>query len=231
MRKVRNAVKRLIPSLVRRQLEREYFKETHINRALGKVARDTTYVEIGVRDGECIAQIRAATRIAIDPAPVGIENSAWEGVVLHKQTSDDYFRTTAPVELRNRPVDVALVDGLHEFRQALRDVLNLEQYMSPNGVIFIHDCNPPTRENAENENGPWNGDVWKVALYLRRFRSDLKFLTLNCDWGLGVVSGFSTAAIPPETRNIEQIAALDYDHLARDRKRILNLQFPLKPRF
>jgi hypothetical protein len=151
--------------------------------------------------------------------------------VLHKQTSDDYFRDTAGAEFLNREVHVALVDGLHEFRQALRDVFNLEPYMARDGVIFIHDCNPPTRENTENVNGPWNGDVWKVALYLRLHRPDMKFFTLDCDWGLGVVSGFSKDAPTPEGRNIEQIAALDYDDLARNRSQFLNLRSPLKPRF
>ena len=63
--------------------------------------------------------------------------------------------------------------------------------MSPRGVIYIHDCNPPTRGHAEGLERDWNGDVWKVAYYLRHFRTDLKYFTLDCDWGLGVVSEFT----------------------------------------
>lgn len=221
--------KNLLPSFLRRRLELEYVKETHINRSLARARGQTTYVEIGVRDGQCIGQIRATTRIAIDPAPVGLNAPVWKGVILHQRTSDEYFDEVAPRELKDQRIDVALVDGLHEFRQTLRDVLNLEQYMSPDGVIYIHDCNPPTRENAENMNGPWNGDVWKVALYLQRFRPDLKYFTRNCDWGLGVVRGFSQTPPEPEEREVERIAALDYDVLARNRNKILNLKWPLNP--
>jgi hypothetical protein len=227
MRQVRKIVKTLLPGPVLRRIEREYSKETHINRALSRFPGETTYVEIGVRYGECIRQIKASKRIAIDPAPLPPDGPVWNGVELRKQRSDDYFHEVAPDELASRLVNVALADGFHEFRQTLRDVLNLEPFMSPRGVVYIHDCNPPTRLHAEDMNGQWNGDVWKVAYYLRNFRPDLKYFTLDCDWGLGVVSGFSRKPPAPNEREVERVAALDYEVLASDRKRILNLKSPL----
>lgn len=227
MHQVRKIVKSILPGPILSRLEREYAKETHINRSLSRFTGKTTYLEIGVRYGHCIGQIKAHTKIAIDPAPQNLDNPAWSGIELHQQTSDEYFREITPDKLESNPINVALVDGLHEFRQTLRDVLNLERLMSPRGVIYIHDCNPPTRGHAEGLERDWNGDVWKVAYYLRHFRPDLKYFTLDCDWGLGVVSGFTRNPPSPNEREIERTAALDYDLLARNRNKILNLKSPL----
>ena len=221
------SLKRFVPRPVLRAYEHELAKETHINRALAAFGGQATYMEIGVRDGDCIRQIRAARKIAVDPAPVGPERITSDGTELHALTSDDFFAGAAPAELPPESVHVALVDGLHEFHQALRDVLNLEPYMARGGTIFIHDCNPPTQRHAENPNGPWNGDVWKVPYFLRRFRPDLECHTLDCDWGLGIVTGFSGRSFTPRPADVEMTAALGYAVLAADRKNVLGLRSPL----
>jgi Methyltransferase domain len=220
-------LKRLLPFSLLRRYEHELRKETHINRALRLFGSDAAYLEIGVRDGACIRQISAGRKYAVDPEPVDPAFIGQDGTHMAQMTSDSFFSEAAPALLGAAPVHVALVDGLHEFRQSLRDILNIERHIVPQGIVFVHDCNPPTRQNAEERNGPWNGDVWKVALYLARFRPDLAFFTLNCDWGVGVVSGFSRT--PPAVREegVEEIAALDYDVLDRDRVSILRLRSPL----
>ena len=216
-----------MPSFVIRAYERQLHKERHINRALRLFNHDTAYVEIGVRDGACVRQIRATCKYAIDPAPVGREAIEADGTRLFEMTSGAFFEEVADELFRDRAVHVALVDGLHEFRQALQDVLNLERFMHPEGILFIHDCNPPTRRHAEDPNGPWNGDVWKVAYYLTHHRQDLHFMTLDCDWGLGVLSGFHPTPPALETEIIDKIASLDYNVLDASRNQILNLRSPL----
>lgn len=220
-------LKSLTPDFLLRAYERELEKERHINRALGTFSGPRVYVEIGVRDGACIRQIRSERKLAIDPAPISPSDLEKDGASVFRMTSDQFFESAAPSELAPGGVHVALADGLHEFRQTLRDVLNLERYMHPRGFIFIHDCNPPTRRHAEDMHGPWNGDVWKVQHYLRKFRRDLTCFTLDCDWGLGIVSGFSRTHASPRDEDVESVAALDYEVLARDREEILGLKSPL----
>lgn len=220
-------LKHFVPRSVLRAYEHELAKETHINRALAAFGGPATYVEIGVRDGGCIRRIRASRKIAIDPAPIGPQEISSDGTEIHAVTSDDFFAGAAPAELPPESVHVALVDGLHEFRQALRDVLNLEPYMARGGWIFIHDCNPLTQRHAEDPNGPWNGDVWKVPYFLRRFRPDLECHTLDCDWGLGIVTGFSGQSVAPRPEDVEMTAALGYAVLDAGRKQILGLRSPL----
>lgn len=224
----KSLLKSILPPFVMRAYERQLFKETHINRALRSFREETEYVEIGVRDGACIRQIGATRKYAVDPAPVDRQAIESDGTRMFELTSDRFFEEEAPDLFTERRVHVALVDGLHEFRQALRDVLNLERYMAGGGVVFIHDCNPLTRRHTESLDGPWNGDVWKVAYFLNRHRPDLDFHTLDCDWGLGVLSGFTPGEAPPlDADLVDEIAALDYDVLAQNRSEILDLRSPI----
>ncbi|MEI6972701.1 MAG: class I SAM-dependent methyltransferase [bacterium] len=228
--RMRHILKAIIPQgtrdWLRGEIDADKHKETHINRALRRRPK-ATYVEIGVRDGSCFSVIEAPRKIAVDPAPQGPDKWLRSGERLFGETSDEFFEKHAADVFSPGCVDVALVDGLHEFTQALRDVLNLERYMSPDGVIFIHDCNPPTRKHVEENNGgAWTGDVWKVACYLVRRRADLSFFTLDCDWGVGVLRNFAPtkAGHFPTTEEISAYKSLDYDVLEVNRKKELRLR-------
>jgi len=224
---LRQYVKGILPPSVLRRYEHELRKETHINRALRQFAGETRYIEIGVRDGSCIREITAKRKYAVDPASIDPEKIASDGTEVFEVTSDQFFAEFADTVLPKNSVHVALADGLHEFEQTLRDILNLERMMPSDGVIFVHDCNPPTRRHAEDMNGPWNGDVWKVAEYFRRYRKDLSFFTLDCDWGLGVVSNLSSVPREPDTAGILEISMLDFSYLDANRDAVLNLKSPL----
>lgn len=228
---IKQTIKRLLPRPIMQVYEAECRKETHINRALSISGKDTTYIEIGVRDGACIHQINASHKAAVDPAPVDAVFIESDGTKMFQTTSDQFFEADATAWINGRKVDVAFVDGLHEFEQALRDLLNLEPLMSEKGIIFVHDCNPITRRHEQDKNFTWNGDVWKVGYYLRNHRPDLQFFTLDCDWGLGVVTGFSEMPHEPNQDIIAEVKNLDYSVLEEDRKSILGLRNPLYSRY
>lgn len=234
---IKKIIKQLLPYGIVRAKQRAYQnrkKETHINGALLGL-NGHTYVEIGVRAGKCFSQIAAHRKIGIDPAPTNnFGDNLAPGELFFRMTSDDFFAEHAEQLFSHQRIDVALVDGLHTFSQAIQDVLNLEKYMSPNGVIFIHDCNPPTEKHAkvcdskECDGESWNGDVWKVAYYLRNHRRDLSFFTLDCDWGVGVLTGFrpSSDHQPPSSEILERCKSLDYEQLDKNRKQLLQLRPP-----
>lgn len=151
-------------------------------------------------------------------------------------TSDAFFEDQAAF-LKQRRIDVALIDGLHTYKQVLLDVENTLRYLRDDGVIFLHDCNP-TRASvacaaesyadfrAQNRwwEIDWSGDVWKAIVYLRSTRQDLRIAVLDCDWGVGILRKGT-----PESRltySPAQIEALDYGDLAADRDRLLNLKPP-----
>jgi hypothetical protein len=215
---------------LRRRLAPNRFKETYVNRALTRYDRPTRYVEIGVRDGDSFRTAQADSKIGIDPERTSSMSVLRPGERFYQLTSDEFFAQQAHAVLEPESVHVALIDGLHEFRQALRDVLNLEPYMRHDGVVVVDDCNPLTAERASEVpiGGAWNGDVWKLPAYLLRMRRDLRVATIDADEGVGLISGFGTERPTPDANEVERFKALPYEHLARDRANVLNLIPPSK---
>lgn len=212
-----------------------------VQRALGRRV-NPVYLEIGVSRGQAFQRISADEKIAVDPAFRLSERSRRladeKARVTHyfETPSDEFFARQAAF-LEQRPIDVALIDGLHTYEQVVRDVENTVRYLRDDGVIFLHDCNPAFEligrraeswdEFVASQKGPlvigvWSGDVWKSIVYLRSMRDDLRVAVLKCDMGVGVVRKGS-----PESRlsySAEQIAALTYADLRADRARLLNLK-------
>lgn len=212
---------------VRRLMTPRQFKETYVNEAL-RQRSDSTYVEIGVRDGESFRLARASRKIGIDPVRRPALASLRQHEEFFEMTSDQFFDKLASDVLQDRLVDVALIDGLHEFRHALRDVLGVERYMRKDGVVVLDDCNPRSEGAAAEtgDGGAWNGDVWKVAAYVRQERPDLSFITVDADQGVGIVVGFGATTHVPAVETVERYKALPYSHLNRDRASLLGLVAP-----
>jgi hypothetical protein len=211
---------------LRRRLLPNRFKETYVNRALVRYDRPTLYLEIGVREGESFRLAIADTKIGIDPDRMPMMARLQAGERFFQATSDEFFEDLAEDVLEPASIHVALIDGLHEFRQVLRDLTHLERYMRSNGVVILDDCNPPTPERGSDTpliGGKWNGDVWKLPVYLIAERSDLAVATIDADEGVGVVTGFGTPVQPVDQALIARYKLLPYEYLASDRTRVLNL--------
>jgi len=199
------------------------------------------YVEIGVELGLCFARIRAGTKIAVDP---NLRIPQWRRRLSERRAaashyvaaeSDEFFQRHAPV-LCPSGIDVAFIDGLHTWEQALRDVDHALAHLGDGGVIVLHDCNPRNRVIAEpapsywafKKAHPWrvrwSGDVWKAIVHLRSTRPDLEVAVLDCDYGVGLVRRGK-----PETTlgySMEAVRRMDYEELRKDRERLLNLRRP-----
>ncbi|MFD2889371.1 class I SAM-dependent methyltransferase [Chitinophaga cymbidii] len=198
-----------------------------------------TYLEIGVFKGKNFLPIRAERKIGVDPAfriklsrRLGwlFRNATNLKAEYFEQTSDSFFQNVAPGLIQKSSLDVCLVDGMHEYEYALRDVEHALEYLQQDGVIIMHDCNPASAQagctfeqwKAGNFAWDWNGDVWKAILHLRSLRNDIDVFVLDTDMGLGVV-----AKRPPQQQlnfTKEQIQALTYDDLAANRASWLNLK-------
>jgi hypothetical protein len=151
-----------------------------------------TYLEIGVRNSdECFNLINCETKHSVDP---GYEND--KNQVDYPFTSDNFFRLLENKEL-NLPAtykwDIIFIDGLHISNQVEKDILNSLNHLSKNGVIVLHDCNPPNLWMAREDyiidgiaHG-WNGTVWKSIYKLRATRPDLFVCTVDTDYGIGIV--------------------------------------------
>lgn len=213
-----------------------------VQRALDRRS-SRVYLEIGVSRGTAFRRIAAEEKIAVDPAfklsarTRRRADAKANATHYFEMTSDAFFENQATF-LKQRRIDVALIDGLHTYSQVVQDVENTLRYLRDDGIIFLHDCNP-TRASvacpaesyadfrAQNRwwEIDWSGDVWKAIVYLRSMRQDLQIAVLNCDWGVGIVRKGT-----PESSRLSyssaQIEALNYADLAAERDRLLNLKPP-----
>jgi hypothetical protein len=167
---------------------------------LHHVLRPASYLEIGTRTGDSLAQVSCPS-IAVDPTynftrpePLG-KIFAKPALSLFRMTSDAFFANHDPTVILNRPIDFAFLDGMHRCEFLLRDFFNTERHCRPNSVIALHDCLPVEvaitgRVPPEQAPGPqvttrpyrynwWTGDVWRTALLLRRARPDLRVIALD----------------------------------------------------
>jgi hypothetical protein len=175
-----------------------------------KFCEARTYLEIGTSTGESLVDISCDT-ISIDPKYNIQKNIVGSKTVLHlfQESSDNFFARRNPKDIFGTAVDVAFLDGMHQFEFLLRDFINVEKYSNPNSIIFMHDCLPVNAEMAERVNSPdmredaefatwWTGDVWKIIPILRKWRPDLQIVCLDCPpTGLVAITNLN-----PENRSL-----------------------------
>lgn len=156
------------------------------------------YVEVGVETGQtlCLAGEQTAA-FGIDPAPC-LTHTLGHNTRVISTTSDAFFDSgQAERCLEGRRIDLAFIDGLHVFEQALRDFIHIEQYSSPDAVVMVHDCSPIDARTSmrERETTFWSGDVWKLIPCLREYRPDLNIVTMAAaPTGLAVITNLDSAS-------------------------------------
>lgn len=172
------------------------------------------YLEIGTRNGECINQIECLYKMGVDPYPAGTGTT-------HIMNSNDFFSELSLDE----KFDIIFIDGLHLDFQVDLDIENSLKHLSDDGVIVLHDCNPPTKEHAGANpiytppiNGDWNGTVYLSIIKLRLYRKDLTLKTVDSDWGVGLLTRGES-----ETLNVFPNDVLSWDFFELNRNEILNL--------
>src|SRR6266581_7447108 len=192
--------------------------------------RPRTYLEIGVESGQSIALVRAGTRaIGIDPEPK-ITKPLAPDTSIRATTSDAYFAShDVLAEFGGLPIDLAFIDGMHQFEFALRDFINIEKHCTSRSTILIHDCYPLSRRTAGRERRTtfWSGDIWRLVLILRKYRPDLSVKVIaTAPTGLGVVRRLDSGSSVLQ-QNYEEIVgeflALDYSVLDADKAGLLAL--------
>jgi len=202
-----------------------------------------TYLEIGVRRGDCFCEIRARRKFAVDPV---FQIKRWRYWGLKNILSASYFECTSDNFFNKRidstqvsEFDVIFLDGLHTYEQSFKDVQNSLRYLKHNGWIVLHDCNPPNataalpaesykdaleRFDLSPSKGAWNGEVWKTVVRLRSEEANLRIFVLDCDEGLALIQRGT-----PESRlsyTPGDISLMSYRDLDRRRRELLDLRSP-----
>lgn len=185
---------------------------------------DIVYLEIGVRNPkDNFDLIKTEKKYSVDP---GIEFK--ENPVSYKLTSDDFFSQLKSDKILDSKIkfDVIFIDGLHLADQVKRDINNAIEFLSDDGFIVLHDCNPPTewhaRYNYRFDISPasiyWNGTTWKAFVEFRK-RVDFFSCCIDSDWGVGLISKKINFGLPNKIENIY----FEYNIFNEWRKESLNL--------
>lgn len=142
---------------------------------INKIIQDynlNNYLEIGCDQDEVFSSINLYNKVGVDPVRGG----------NLRLKSDDFFKQNKDF------FDLIFIDGLHEYSQVKRDVLNSINILNPKGIILVHDCMPLTYLDQAIPRGQrkWNGDVWKIIVEFRT-REDI-FTCVGCfDQGIGMI--------------------------------------------
>jgi hypothetical protein len=152
---------------------------------------------------------------------VGIKSKIKHGVdpnvdTTYTMISDDFFNHHI-----TQKYDIVFVDGLHIFEQAYRDIINSLKWLSYNGTIVVHDCNPVTEitQRRERASDAWHGDVWKAIVKLRKENIDLTIHTVDSDEGCAIIR-YGSQILLPDYPNEDPY---EYSFLERHRIEALNL--------
>jgi hypothetical protein len=148
--------------------------------------------------------------VGIDPMPQ-IAHRLPSNISIFMETSDAFFNAyDQRPQFARRKIDMAFIDGLHLYEQALRDFINVEKRAAASGLIALHDCIPfDDVASGRDDHAPyWVGDVWKCLAILMDHRPDLQIEIVGAPpSGLVLVS-----KINPASRILED----KFDSLVRD---------------
>jgi hypothetical protein len=203
---------------------------TDVLAAIHRHLAPRTYLEIGVESGRTLALAGKSTAaIGVDPVP-NIKYPLGPNARVHALTSDEFFaQIDVAAQFDGLPIDLAFIDGMHQFDFALRDFAIIERYCTPRSTILVHDCYPLDRRSAERDRVTtfWSGDIWRLLLALKKYRPDLAIHTIATPpTGLTIIR-----CLDPESRIltermqeiVQEFLAIDYSVLDEDKPGKLNL--------
>ena len=134
-----------------------------------------SYLEIGVDAGNTFNKVKCKRKVGVDPNG---------NCATHRMPSDYFFAKN------KETFDLVFIDGLHEWKQCLNDIINANRILTSCGMILVHDVNPKRYHNqtVPRESREWNGDVWKAWLAILDINPEA--YTIDFDQGVGVTGKF-----------------------------------------
>ena len=159
-----------------------------INLLIDLLNKDINYLEVGVNQGQTFVAVNAKNKWGVEPAPTFSLRNLPSGMKIFKETSDIFF------EKRRFEVlyDLVYLDGLHEWTQTYRDLINSLNSSCFNCFILIDDVIPTDKFSAiPNQikalrsrwvsgltGWNWHGDVYKILFVLKEFHPELNCFTI-----------------------------------------------------
>ena len=167
------------------------------------------YLEIGCDQDQLFSRINIENKIGVDPVSGG----------NIRKSSDEFFLTN------KINFDLVFIDGLHEYYQVKKDILNSLKFLKPNGVILVHDCLPSSmsKQAVPRYRMSWNGDVWKAIVDLRR-NPELEIFTCLADEGISIIQNKKNSNILNLDKKISNLKFKDFYYNHKEYMRIINFE-------
>lgn len=151
----------------------------------------TSYLELGVQNRVTFDNINCTNKKCVDlvhPAD-------------YQMSTDDFF------EINKDKYDIIFIDANHTEPYLTRDIKNSLQILNKNGVIVLHDVNPPD-EFYQIDSNMLCQTAWKAFVKFRFLNNSNNYLTYSypTDYGLGVID-------TSKLMEIKKNDNLDYDNL------------------
>tara|TARA_B100001250_G_scaffold405567_1_gene423252 strand:- start:738 stop:1415 length:678 start_codon:yes stop_codon:yes gene_type:complete len=167
------------------------------------------YLEIGCDQDQLFSKINIKNKIGVDPVSGGNV----------RKSSDNFFLTN------KTSFDLVFIDGLHEYKQVKKDIINSLRFLNPNGIILVHDCLPSSmsKQAVPRYRMSWNGDVWKAIVDLRQ-NNDLEVFTCEIDQGIGIIKKEKNSSILKLDKAVDKLKFKDYYNNYKKYMRIITLE-------
>ncbi|AWW50330.1 class I SAM-dependent methyltransferase [Polynucleobacter paneuropaeus] len=204
-----------------------------INEIASKISLQS-YLEIGVQEGITFNKIhKIPYKVAVDPVfRLEYKKYESENVKFFETTSDIFFQTN---EIK---FDIIFLDGLHEFKQTLRDFINALEFSHEKTIIIIDDVYPNdiysslvgknldsdycyslrSHFHPESRDGRWHGDVYKVIAFIHDFYPNITMQTISDNYGNPQTICYKKyrSNHKPQFNSLEAIERLTYFDLIED---------------
>jgi hypothetical protein len=200
-----------------------------INRLLGEIGGRRRYLEIGVQNGLTLEGVSAALVVGVDPGHRVNITRLPEHVRMHTSPSDDFFAMHSGGP-SSHVFDLVFVDGLHQFQQAYRDILNAFRVLDHRGIVVVDDTVPSseyaavedrdTAKRLHRERGvvpwEWMGDVFKAVLLVVHAHPWIRVATVveegmrpqTLMWRNG--ESYERDVLPAAPQDIESVRRMTY---------------------
>ena len=166
-----------------------YIRLKRLNRLAKALGSPQRYLEIGVESGRTLFAVDIPNRTGVDPFPTFAENRIPPNVQFWRETSDEFFSHYIPAE----QFEIVLVDGLHEWEQAFRDIMNAFLVLTRGGVVVVDDILPIDRFSANPDRSVadrarksglidhdfWFGDTWKALVAVIRYYPEIELAVMG----------------------------------------------------
>ena len=149
----------------------------------------SAYLEVGVSFGHTFENVMLPFRWGVDPYPMFDVAHLPQGVIFSALESDRFFSRLP----ENQKFDLVFLDGLHEWRQTYRDLINALDHTPDHAIILIDDVVPDDewssvpdqalaierKRAAGRVDHRWQGDVFRVVLAIAAHHPELDFRVIG----------------------------------------------------